>query len=181
MLFACRTHGGGCRRPLSCSLRWCGRQRRLRVVRALSRCLLGSYALDLLIGAVIINIWEEMAWTGFVQRRAMARWNLLGGSLMTAVLFAGIHVPLSLQGAGTTGEAVYNILILTAVAVGLRLLIARIDTWSGRSLLTIGILHSSFNATENVIEPTHDWIRITLTILVALALLPLGRGSRSAH
>lgn len=32
------------------------------------------YVGDLVIGALIINTWEEMAWTGFFQRRAASRW-----------------------------------------------------------------------------------------------------------
>ena len=34
------------------------------------------YVWDLVTGALIINIWEEMAWTGFFQRRAASRWGV---------------------------------------------------------------------------------------------------------
>ena len=109
---------------------------------------------DLIIGALIINIWEEMAWTGFFQRRAASRWGAVGGSLVTSVFFTGIHVPLALDGAHGAREVATNLLSSAGVAIGVRLLIARVDAWSGRSLLIVGILHSSFNATETVLNPT---------------------------
>jgi len=66
--------------------------------------LLGYFVGDLLVGAIVINIWEEMAWTGFMQRRAMVRWGATGGSLLTAVFFTGIHVPLAFDGAHSAGR-----------------------------------------------------------------------------
>ena len=68
-----------------------------------------------------------------------------------------------------------NILLLTGVAVGLRVLIAHVDTWSGRSLLTIGVLHSSFNATENVLDPAYDWVRMFLVVAAAVGVVAAAR------
>ena len=51
--------------------------------RPLTTSLLVDAAILFVTTALIINIWEEMAWTGFVQRRAMARWGLVAGSLVT--------------------------------------------------------------------------------------------------
>src|SRR5690606_3048619 len=124
--------------------------------------------------AVIINIWEEMAWTGFVQRRAMARWGLVSGSVLTGLLFAAIHLPLAFDGASGASAVGMGIAVLVATGVGLRLLIARMDAWSGRSLLTIGLLHASFNTSAELIEPAYDWIRLGLTILLGvLAVAPV--------
>src|SRR3546814_1345333 len=39
-----------------------------------------GFTVQFLSSLLIINMWEEMAWTGFVQRRAMAQWGLTGGS-----------------------------------------------------------------------------------------------------
>ena len=132
--------------------------------------LLGFYIMDLIIGAVVINIWEEMAWTGFAQRRAMARWGTTGGSLITAVFFTGIHLPLAFDGAHSAAQVASNVLLIAGVATGVRLLIGRVDAWAGRSLLTVGVLHSSFNATETLLHPDYDWVRIVLTIAVAVVL-----------
>jgi membrane protease YdiL (CAAX protease family) len=133
------------------------------------------YMADLITGALIINIWEEMAWTGFFQRRAASRWGAVGGSLVTSVFFTGIHVPLALDGAAGSYEIASNLLFLAGVATGVRLLIARVDPWSGQSLLTVGILHSSFNATETVLDPDYFWVRIVTTIAVGIGIAALGK------
>lgn len=140
--------------------------------------LLVDFAVALVAGAVIINIWEEMAWTGFVQRRSMARWGLVGGSLVTAALFALIHLPLAFDGASDAGDVLQGVGILVGTGIGLRLLIAGLDSWSGRSLLTVGILHASFNTTADVIDPDYDWIRLTTTVLLGLAALAVVVRSR---
>jgi membrane protease YdiL (CAAX protease family) len=59
-----------------------------------------SFVLNLVVAnalssLLIVNLWEEMAWAGFVQRRAMVRWGYAGGSVVTALLFTGVHLPLS--------------------------------------------------------------------------------------
>ena len=137
--------------------------------------LLAYYTADLIIGALVINVWEEMAWTGYLQRRAMARWGVTAGSVFTAAFFTGIHVPLAIDGAQSAKQVATNILFLAGVAIGLRVLVAHVDTWSGRSLLTIGVLHSSFNATESVLDPSHDWVRTFLTIAAAVGIVAAAR------
>jgi len=54
------------------------------------------------------------------------------------------------------------------------LLIARVDVWSGRSLLTIGILHASFNASESLLDPDYFWVRIVVTIAIGISVIALG-------
>ncbi len=61
--------------------------------------------------------------------------------------------------------------ILIGTAVGLRLIIAGLDTWSGRSLLTIGVLHGSFNVTPDLIDPAYDWIRYAAAVLFGIAVV----------
>jgi membrane protease YdiL (CAAX protease family) len=116
-----------------------------------------------------------MAWTGFAQRRAMARWGKTGGSLVTAVFFTGIHLPLAFDGAHSAAQVASNVLLIAGVATGVRLLLGRVDAWTGRSLLTVGVLHSSFNATETLLDPGYDWVRIAVTIAVAVVLIASGR------
>jgi len=135
--------------------------------------LVAFYVQDLIIFALIINIWEEMAWTGYFQRRAASRWGAVGGSLVATVAFTGIHVPLVLDGAAGTHEIASNLLFVVGVGMGVRLLIARVDPGSGRSPLTVGILHSSFNASASVLDPSHDWVRIVVTMGVGIGVAAL--------
>jgi membrane protease YdiL (CAAX protease family) len=136
--------------------------------------LLAGLTVQLVTGAVIINLWEELAWTGFVQRRSMARWGPARGSVATALLFAGIHLPLAWDGADTAADVLTGVGVLLAIGIGLRLLIARLDRWTGRSILTIGLLHASFNTTAEVVDPGYDWIRLTLTVLLGLVAFGVG-------
>jgi membrane protease YdiL (CAAX protease family) len=131
--------------------------------------LLVGFALTFLSSLLVINIWEEMAWTGFAQRRAMARWGVIRGSLVTAVLFAGIHLPLAFDGAESAGDVALGLGILLGTGVGLRLLIGHLDGWSGRSILSAAILHASFNATSDLVDPSSDWVRYVVTVLLGLA------------
>lgn len=126
---------------------------------------------------LIINIWEEMAWTGFAQRRAMARWGLVRGSLLIAVLFAGIHLPLAFDGAETAGDVAVGLGVLIGTGVGLRLLIAGVHAWSGRSLLAVAILHASFNVTGDLVDPSSDWLRYVVTVLLGMAAVGVLRRS----
>lgn len=137
--------------------------------------LLVGFTVQFLSSLLIINIWEEMAWTGFVQRRAMTRWGLTRGSILTAFLFAGIHLPLAFYDVEGASDVLLGVALLVSTGIGLRLLIARLDTWSGHSLLTVGILHASFNATYSLIDPSFDWIRLGVTVLLGLAVLVSGR------
>jgi len=145
----------------------------------LTRGVVAFYIADLVIGALLINIWEEMAWTGFFQRRAAARWGVLGGSLVTSVFFTAIHMPLCFDDFHGAGQVATNLLFLAGVATGVRLLIARVDGWTGGSLLTIGVLHSSFNATETLLDPAYDWVRITTTMTLGIGVMAFAKQSRT--
>jgi membrane protease YdiL (CAAX protease family) len=144
--------------------------------RPLTASSAGFYLADLVIGVVLVNLAEELGWTGFFQSRAMLRWGAVGGSLVTAVFFTLIHLPLAAAGVEELGEAVRNVLVVGAVAVGLRLLVGRLHTWTGGSILAVGVLHSSFNATETLLDPAYDWVRIvTVVALAVVAVAVTGR------
>ena len=144
----------------------------------LTGSLVTDFLINLVSAALIINIWEETAWTGFVQRRAMARWGTVNGSLATVVLFAGIHAPLAFQGASSVRDVAHGFVILFGTGIGLRLLVAAVDAWSAGSLLTIGILHSAFNATGDVLQPGYDWIRLVVTVAIGIAAVAVLLRSR---
>src|ERR671917_1675697 len=56
-----------------------------------------TYLLTLLVLLITANLLEEMAWTGFVQTKLMARHGLLRGALLTAIPVFVIHLPLSYE------------------------------------------------------------------------------------
>lgn len=149
--------------------------------RPATASLVVDYAVAVLAGALVVNIWEELAWTGFVQRRAMARWGTELGALVTAGLFVAIHLPLAFDGADDVSDVMTGLTALVATGIGLRLLIGHLDGWSGRSLLTIGLLHASFNATSALVEPDKDWIRLAVTVLFGATAVVASAVGRRSH
>ena len=135
--------------------------------------LTGPFVLNLAVANVlssllIVNLWEEMAWAGFVQRRAAARWGYAGGAVVTALLFTGIHLPLSLYGADDPGDVGYNIAVMVGSGIGMRLLIGAFDAWGRRSILALGLIHATFNASSELVDADSDWIRYTVTLALGL-------------
>ena len=55
---------------------------------------LASQLMLLLVNFIVINLWEEVAWTGLFQTRLEERHNWLVAALLTAIPFAAIHLPL---------------------------------------------------------------------------------------
>ena len=55
---------------------------------------LASQLMFLLVNFIVINLWEEVAWTGLFQTRLEERHNWLLASVLTAIPFAAIHLPL---------------------------------------------------------------------------------------
>jgi membrane protease YdiL (CAAX protease family) len=147
----------------------------------ISAAFLAGWAATLMSSFIIVNLAEEMAWTGFVQRRAMARWGIVRGSVVTAILFAGVHLPLAFAHSTTAGDVAEGVAVLFATGISLRLIVACVDRWSGRSLLTIGLLHASFNSTGDL---GSTWTRLAITAafaLVAVAACQVGRHRSTAR
>ncbi|HET8959912.1 CPBP family intramembrane glutamic endopeptidase [Nocardioides sp.] len=132
----------------------------------------GFYLFNTLVfGALVANLWEETAWGGFVQTRLMARHGLLIGSLLTAPLFALIHVPLQLGGGATRTEAAYGILVVFLGAPFYRYLLGMHLMDTGGSILAIAVQHAAWNASGNLDAVRGEWqvvaAAVLLTFLVA--------------
>jgi uncharacterized protein len=134
----------------------------------------GIYLLFLVFGAITGNLWEETAWSGFVQGRLMARHGLLAGSLLTAVPFFVIHLPLAFETEGWPGtswqDAFTTWALLLVSAPFFRYLIGTVLVETGGSLLAVGLLHASFNASGALSVTRGGWqyipAMIALTLLV---------------
>jgi membrane protease YdiL (CAAX protease family) len=142
-------------------------------------------------GALILNVWEETAWGGFAQSRLMARRGLLIGSLLTAPLFAAIHVPLLFASGWTWGDVAIGFGVLCVVAPLYRYLLGMHLLDTGGSTLAIGIQHAAWNAAGNIDGVNGQWQSIAavvlLTVLIAVGrrrghtgARPLGRSAEMA-
>jgi uncharacterized protein len=112
---------------------------------------LASQLMLLLVNFIVINLWEEVAWTGLFQTRLEERHNWLVAALLTAIPFAAIHLPLQFfldqPAAPSSLAAAFGLYLLLGLLV--RPLLAVFRRGTGDSLLLVGLLHSVFNRTNN--------------------------------
>ncbi len=134
--------------------------------------LLLLYLLFLVFGALTANLWEETVWAGFVQGPLMARHGLLVGSVLTAVPFFVIHLPLAFETKGWPGtswsDALLTWAFLLVSAPFLRYLIGMILVDTGGSLLAAGLLHASFNASGALPVLVGGWQYVPAMIALTL-------------
>jgi membrane protease YdiL (CAAX protease family) len=104
---------------------------------------------SVLIALLVIHLWEETVWAGFLQTRLEHRYSLVVAALLTALPFAAIHLPLQLIGDITARSLLVDLAGLLFLAVALRLMIGVFQRGAADSLLAVGILHAVFNASNN--------------------------------
>ncbi|WP_258805892.1 CPBP family intramembrane glutamic endopeptidase [Pseudarthrobacter sp. NS4] len=150
--------------------------------------LIGNYLLNtLIIGALLGNIWEELAWTGVVQHRLMDRRGPAVAALLTAIPFALIHLPFAFAERGFSGTSWTDVAVSWAVlflfAPFFRLLMGIAYVGTGYSLFIVGLLHASFNASASTKLDVFDgeWQQIAALILLlgVTAAATASRTSRS--
>ena len=120
-------------------------------------------------GALFANLWEETAWTGFLQARLMNRHGLLGGALLTAPWFVASHLPLSFLPGWSWASAGVNLALLVVVAPVMRYLLGMHFLDTRGSLLAVGLQHAAFNASAGLGTTGYEYAGglIVLTVLVA--------------
>jgi membrane protease YdiL (CAAX protease family) len=140
--------------------------------------MIGLYLFNTLIfGTLIIQLWEETAWAGFLQSRLTARHGLLVASVLTAVPFAAIHIPLQFEGNPTWSQIWMGLLILFAAAPIYRYLLGMHMLDTGGSLLAVAIQHASWNAAqklEAVEGGTWNW-QVIAALVVLTVCVAVGR------
>ncbi|MDQ0769075.1 membrane protease YdiL (CAAX protease family) [Pseudarthrobacter defluvii] len=148
--------------------------------------LVGNYLLNtLIIGALLGNIWEELAWTGVVQHRLMDRRGPAVAALLTAIPFALIHLPFAFAERGFAGTSWTDVAVSWAVlflfAPFFRLLMGIVYLQTGYSLLIVGVLHASFNASASTKLDVFDgeWQQIAaLIVLLGVVVAAVSRHPR---
>jgi uncharacterized protein len=115
---------------------------------------------SIVLAVVVINLWEETVWAGFFQTRLEARFNFVVVAVLTALPFAGVHMPLLLL-----GDQVSVLLILKGVAgllilgVVVRLLMGVMMRAALDSVLAVGVcIKSSMPATTTAAWSIRYWM-----------------------
>lgn len=140
----------------------------------------GYLVATFLVGTLVVNLWEETAWQGLVQRHWTARFGLGRGALLTAVPFAVIHLPLGFVGGATLDEALIASILVLVMTPPFRYLLGRTDQATGGSLLAVGVLHASFNASGALDVLVGGWQHIVGVVVVTGVALLLDARRRTA-
>lgn len=99
---------------------------------------------------VVVNLWEETIWAGFVQPRLERRQRLAAAAALTAVPFALVHVPLVfVDEPFSIGTALGQFILLMIVSVPFRTLLGVTARGLTPSVLAIACMHTSFNRSNN--------------------------------
>lgn len=128
-----------------------------------------AYLVALVVGAVFTNIWEEVAWAGFVQSRMTSRHGLILGAVITGPLFALQHLPVVLGNGGSLGGMLISGGFLVVTAIFFRYILGATLIDTGGSLLIVGILHASSDAAGAAFG--NGWQQLLASIPIALLVL----------
>ena len=110
---------------------------------------LASGAFSVATAVLLVHLWEETVWAGFFQGRLEQRHGFLPAAALTAVPFAAVHLPLAFIGDLTAARVGLAVGALFVLGVVMRLLVGATVRGAAGSLLAAGIVHASFNASNN--------------------------------
>jgi uncharacterized protein len=143
---------------------------------------------EVAIAVVLINFWEEIAWTGFVLHRLQPRVGPLAATAATTFAQAAFHLPLLFIVGGVSDTRIgadmypFYLAALFIFPLGNRTVLTWLYNASGQSLPVAGLTHSSWTLAAGaaflpVLVPGMDsiWAYVGFA-LVAVALLVLTRG-----
>jgi membrane protease YdiL (CAAX protease family) len=116
-----------------------------------SGSVLWQEVLGIAIAFLLINLWEEAAWAGFLQTRLERRHNFFLAALLTGIPFAAIHMPLQVI-TGQVRSAVdfaVGFALLMVLVIIVRSLYGMVLRGAANSLLLVGLSHTMFNRSNN--------------------------------
>ena len=103
----------------------------------------------LLVNLVLINMWEETAWSGVVQTRLERRHGIVTAALLTAVPFALAHMPLQFIGTFSPASLAASLVALLIICAVVRIMIGVVLRGTRESILAVAVLHTMFNRSNN--------------------------------
>jgi len=141
---------------------------------------LGAELSGFFFGFLLVNLWEETSWAGFMQTRLERKYNLYQAAAITAIPFAGIHMPLQvINGVTDPMQLLTGFLLLAVLAIVVRSYFGLVKRGAATSLLAVGVAHTIFNRSNNsdgiaarLLEGSHR----QLAALIATALLTIVLG-----
>ncbi|MET1232119.1 MAG: CPBP family glutamic-type intramembrane protease [Candidatus Limnocylindrales bacterium] len=97
---------------------------------------------------LLVNWWEEAAWTGFALERLQSRLGPIGASVVTTWLQALVHLPLVFVADGVTigrvptDQIPFYLVALFVLPIPVRIVLTWLYNASGRSVPIVGLYHA---------------------------------------
>lgn len=129
---------------------------------------------ELLMAVVLIQIFKETAWTGFMQDTLQERHGPLLASIMVAPVFALFHLMSNILEAGQVIIVLVQVAVQAIASIFFRVVIMWLYNGTGRSVLIVALFHSSFNAETGSQETTRfmrELIAGPTALLIGLAVV----------
>lgn len=149
-----------------------------------------------LVGAVmafvLVNWWEEAAWTGFALERLQPRIGPIGASVVTTWLQALIHVPLVFVAGGVTVGRVpaeqipFYLVALFVLPIPVRVVLTWLYNATGRSVPIVGLYHAGLGVATGagfipVLAPTVAPIVVYVGFAVLAAVVLVATRGRLGY
>jgi membrane protease YdiL (CAAX protease family) len=126
-----------------------------------------SFLVELALGFVFIQMFEELAWTGFLQHRLQGSHGFLRASLMIAPVFAISHLAVNYLGAGALVPALAMVGVQIVFALFFRVVMAWFYEGAGHSVLIAALFHAALNASngdyvESLVGSASGWLPLLI-------------------
>ena len=130
---------------------------------------------ELLFMLLTIQLFEEFAWTGFLQHRLQNRHGALKASLLVAPVFGLSHLMVNWLESGDAMAALVMVGVQIAFALFFRVTITTLANLAGGSALVAAIFHAAFNTangdfTEALIGG-NEAMRLPLALVALFAVV----------
>jgi membrane protease YdiL (CAAX protease family) len=106
--------------------------------------LAAGFVLQLVVVFVTFNLWEELAWMGFVQARLQERHGTIRAAVLTGPVFALGHISQVIEDSVAT--TLVTLILLVAVCIPFRALQTLVYNRTD-SLVPVALVHAAANAT----------------------------------
>lgn len=141
-----------------------------------------SFLPELLFMLLAIQLFEEFAWTGFLQHRLQGRYGALWASLLIAPVFGLSHLMLNLLESGAVGPALAMLGVQVVFALFFRVTITTLANLAGGSALVAAVFHAAFNTangafTTGLIGGSEAmWLPLAIVAVSAIVAVVTTRG-----
>ena len=115
-----------------------------------------SAIIGAVVAFVLVNWWEEAAWTGFALERLQPRLGPIGASVITTWLQALVHLPLVFVAGGVTDGRVapeqipFYLVALFVLPISVRFVLTWLYNSTGRSVPIVGLAHAGLGVAAGI-------------------------------